>query len=280
MTQPRSPFSAETLNVIAEVRRLLEYHLGSGIETYPRTEEIKALQELRATVSPKRRAALKDVEVQPRTPARSAPAPDGSAGPVRTSLPLSSLLEIRGEVEGCRACALAEQRIRAVAGEGSDSARLMVVGDWLGVAAEQQIPDGCLFGVEQDRMLGKMLEAINLARQEVFITNVIKCGIPADCQPRAEHVHACLSYLHRQLAALRPAAILCMGMIAARTLLNRREPLSRLRGKIHSFAMSGTQPVPLIATYHPTFLLQNPEMKKATWLDLQLLARQLGQPPA
>jgi DNA polymerase len=153
---------------------------------------------------------------------------------------------------------------------------LLVVGDWLAVPEGLQPPTGCVFGIEQDRMLGKMIDAIKLPRTQVFVTNVIKCGIPASCQPKAEHVRACLPFLHRQIALLQPEMILAMGMIATKALLNRREPLSALRGQLHALVIRDDLKIPLIATYHPTFLLQNPEMKQATWLDLQLLGRQLG----
>lgn len=152
---------------------------------------------------------------------------------------------------------------------------MLIVGDWLVAEPGRVVPKRTVFGVEQDRMLGKMLDAIKFPKDQVFASNVIKCGVPASCQPKAENVRACLSYLHRQIAVIQPEIVLSMGMIATRTLLDRRDPLSKLRGRLHNCKIGGEKTIPLIATYHPTFLLQNPEMKRATWYDLQLMAKQL-----
>ncbi|HBG18903.1 MAG TPA: uracil-DNA glycosylase, partial [Desulfobulbaceae bacterium] len=178
------------------------------------------------------------------------------------------------EVVACRACDLHKQRIYPVVGRGPEKVRLMIVGDWLSAGEEGGLPPGQLFGVEQDRMLARMLSAINLPVEEVFIGNVIKCAVPAIVQPQAVHVQSCVSYLRRQIVALAPEAILAMGMVAARVILEKSQPLSRLRGRFHDFEAAPGVRIPVLVTYHPTYLLQNPEMKAATWADLQLLARQ------
>ncbi len=274
MTMAAAERSSESVQIIREVCGVLRYHRSAGIDSYPATDALTALLRQRPVLPQAARAMM----VQPVEAAES-----GRVGkPVvgrqgsQEGAPKASLADIRSEVEVCTACGLSQHRIVPVAGEGDVRARLLVVGDWLALEGSGPVPVGCLFGVEQDRMLGKMLEAIKLPQSEVFITNVIKCGVPADCQPRAEHVHACLCFLQRQIVAVKPEVILCMGLIATRALLDRREPLSSLRGQVHSYLTPDKRQIPLIATYHPTFLLQNPEMKKATWLDLQLLARQLG----
>lgn len=270
--------SPEAADLLREVRGVIGYHKDLGIDSYPATEELARLLQLRVgsgrTQQPARPELLAEKgnsgrHVRPR-------APQAEPERERLQVQVTSLEDIRVEVESCAACALSGDRLVPTAGEGGEKPRLLIVGDWLALPPGQAPPPGCQFGIEQDRMLAKMLEAINLSRQEVFVTNVIKCGIPVEMQPKAEHLHACLSYLHRQLVTLQPAAILSMGMIATRALLDRREPLSRLRGHLHLCNCPDERKVPLVATYHPTFLLQNPEMKKATWLDLQLLARQLG----
>jgi DNA polymerase len=125
-------------------------------------------------------------------------------------------------------------------------------------------------------MLARMLAAINLPVAEVFITNVIKCAVPATCQPQAGHVQSCVSYLRRQIAALAPELICTMGMVAARVIVEKSQPLSRLRGRFHDYEVTPGVRIPVLTTYHPSYLLQNPEMKAATWTDLQLLAKQLG----
>jgi DNA polymerase len=121
-----------------------------------------------------------------------------------------------------------------------------------------------------------MLLAINLSADDVFITNVIKCAVPGTCQPQATHVQSCVSFLRRQIVALHPEIICTMGTVAARAVLERSQPLSRLRGQFHEYEVEKGETIPVIATYHPSYLLQNPEMKQATWADLQLLAKRMG----
>ncbi|MGW8195792.1 MAG: uracil-DNA glycosylase, partial [Desulforhopalus sp.] len=180
------------------------------------------------------------------------------------------------EVRVCHTCDLHKKRIYPVAGRGGDTVRLLVVGDWLASDATGKLEPGHLFGVQQDRMLSRMLAAIKLAPGDVFVTNVIKCAIPATLQPQATHVESCVSYLRRQIVALMPEVICTMGMIAARAVLGRRQPLSKLRGQFFNYEVGEGKNIPVIATYHPTYLLQNPEMKKAAWADLQLLAKRMG----
>jgi len=271
-------FSPDTENLLHEVLGLLSYHKLSGIESYPATEEIRELLHTRTGFSPS----------QSPKPQRSVHVTGGSERIVRPVEPpkvrrepeqpvqISSLNDIRDEIITCTGCSLADDRVMPVPGGGAEKAKLIIIGDWLALSSGQKSPSGCVFGIEQDRMVGKMLDAIRLPKTDVFVTNVIKCGIPDSCQPKAEHVHACLSFLQRQIVALQPDVILCMGMIATRALLQRQEPLSKLRGQIHVCNGPNDRKIPLIATYHPTFLLQNPEMKRATWIDLQLLAKQLG----
>lgn len=267
-----------TKQLVKDIASFLAYHASAGIDSYPASDELARLmtrhgrERVLSPVSHGRsrrqdisREPGKQEEVQVHTSAFRAEA----AG--------LALQEIVQEVGRCHACSLSSSRKIPVAGIGSVKCRLLIIGDWLSVDREDQLPENCQFGLEQDRMLKRMLEAIKLDRNEVFVTNVIKCGIPASKQPRAEHANTCLSFLQRQISVLRPQLILAMGMIAARALLNRPESLSRLRGRLHRYQSSDKMNIPLIATYHPTFLLQNEGMKKATWADLQLAAKQLAQ---
>ncbi len=191
----------------------------------------------------------------------------------RESVTLSDIAE---EVAVCRACSLAGERLDTRAGAGGGRpVRLLVVGDWLRGDPEVQVPGGVQFGVEEDQMLMRMLAAINLQPDQVFITNAIKCVIPQSCQPGAEHIRTCLSFLHRQIVLLAPEVICLMGIAATRALLGLPQPLSKLRGRFHLFSAEDGRQIPVLVTYHPAFLLQNPEMKQAAWTDLQILGRQL-----
>ncbi len=195
--------------------------------------------------------------------------------PVLTKSPVN-FADIAAEVATCHACDLYKQRIYPVAGRGPEKIRLLIVGDWLSADGREGLPPGHLFGVLQDQMLSRMLAAIKLSATDVFITNVIKCAVPDSCQPQATHVQSCVSFLRRQIAALLPELICTMGTVAARAVLEKSQPLSRLRGQFHEYEVEKNKTIPVIATYHPTYLLQNPEMKQATWADLQLLAKRMG----
>lgn len=190
-----------------------------------------------------------------------------------------TLADIEQEVVSCTACDLHARRIYPVPGRGKKPVRLMIVGDWLAMPGAGEAVPHQLFGLEQDKMLFRMLTAMKLSDDDVFITNVIKCGLSDKKQPLAVHVKTCVSYLRRQILVLRPEYICTMGMVAARAVLERSLPLSRLRGKFHDYSLGNNETIPVLTTYHPSYLLQNPEMKQATWADLQFLAQKMGLLP-
>ncbi len=250
------------------LKSLLRYHQVSGIDSYPKSagsEAFLRFQPVPSVPSAPVVGADKSIRRQERG-GRSVPMPEKS--------PLS-LADIAEEVVACRACDLHKQRLYPVVGRGPEKVRLLLIGDWLASDEQGQLPPGQLFGVEQDLMLVRMFAAIQLPISSVFITNVIKCAVPASCQPQANHVQSCVSFLRRQIAVLLPEMICTMGMVAARAVLEKSLPLSRLRGRLHEYEVSQDVKIPVVATYHPTYLLQNSEMKSATWADLQLLAKEL-----
>lgn len=277
---------SDRFSIVRDIQATLKYHSLIGIDNYPGGETMKkflaaravspVLEEIRQSTTegmpPRSGAGSKRAQVSAR--AAQDAAVQTAARPHKQKAAV--LEEIAAEVNDCSRCALSRKRVVAVPGLGTAQVRLAIVGDWLAVENPDNLVSNTLFGIEQDRMLTKMMSAIKLRPEEVFITNVIKCGIPASEQPKAEHARACFGYLRRQLAAIEPQVIFSMGVIATKSLLNRSESLSRLRGRLHSYQLGEGKQIPLIASYHPTFLLQNPEMKKATWVDLQMLARQLG----
>lgn len=269
-------FNPHVQTVLQDLKSLLTYHRSSGIEGYSGAGGLETLMKLQGHLPQESRVARDELPVGKTAVRGNRPIEPKLPKEVPVKVQKGSMQDISNEVATCKGCNLSKQRIVPVAGYGGEKVRLLVVGDWLAIDNGKQPPNGSLFGIEQDRMLGKMIAAIKLPRNLVFVTNVIKCGVPSSCQPKAEHVHSCLSYLHRQISVVQPEVIITMGMIATRALLNRRDPMSRLRGRLLSFTSGDGKKIPLIATYHPTFLLQNPEMKKATWVDLQLLAKQLG----
>lgn len=173
--------------------------------------------------------------------------------------------EVRAAAMGCRKCELCGSRTTVVWGSGTPHTRLLVVGEAPGHHEDQQ---GEAFVGPAGQLLTKILAAIGFAREEVFITNVLKCRPPRNADPQPHQVAACEPYLVRQIQLIDPAAILALGRHAAHTLLRTNAPMGTLRGRVFRY-----QGVPLVATYHPAALLRNPGLKRATWDDVQLLRR-------
>ncbi|MEX1186984.1 MAG: uracil-DNA glycosylase [Gemmatimonadaceae bacterium] len=180
---------------------------------------------------------------------------------------LESLEAIAEAVRGCTRCPLYATATQSVPGEGSPTADLVCVGEAPG--ANEDVT-GRPFVGEAGKLLTKILEAIKLSREEVFICNVLKHRPPGNRNPLPGEVEACSPYLVRQLELIQPKVIVAFGTFAAQTLLNTKSSLSQLRGFVHRYY--GT---PLIVTYHPAALLRNPAWKRPTWNDVQLARRVL-----
>lgn len=184
-----------------------------------------------------------------------------------------SLDAIRTEIEtkapgGCRDCKLCGTRTNLVIGEGNPKARLVFVGEGPG---EQEDLKGRPFIGRAGQLLDKMIEAMGLKREDVYICNVVKCRPPENRNPEPDEIAACSPYLHRQLDAIKPEVIVALGKFAAQTLLETEEKISDLRGRLHDYR--GFKFVP---TFHPAYLLRNPPAKREAWEDLQLVMKELG----
>ncbi len=176
---------------------------------------------------------------------------------------------IRNEVAGCTRCTeLATTRTQTVFGVGNPSARLMIVGEAPGADEDRK---GEPFVGRAGQLLDKIIEACKLKRSDVYIANVLKCRPPENRTPLPDEVLNCRGYLDRQLAVIRPEAICCLGLTAAKTLLGTELSMGRLRGKFHDYG--GT---PVLCTYHPAYLLRNPAAKRDVWEDMKILMRSLG----
>ncbi|HET9581192.1 MAG TPA: uracil-DNA glycosylase [Gemmatimonadota bacterium] len=173
--------------------------------------------------------------------------------------------DLRREVLACTRCELHRTRTQGVFGSGTPVSRFMVVGEAPGFHEDQQ---GEAFVGRAGQLLTKILEAIGLNREEVFITNILKSRPPGNADPAPHQVQACLPYLERQIELVRPLVILTLGRHAARTLLGVDGAMAALRGRVFEF-----RGVPLVATYHPAALLRNPQLKRPTWEDVQLARR-------
>ena len=177
-----------------------------------------------------------------------------------------TLQDIRSELGNCQRCRLANDRTHIVFGSGSFKARLIFVGEGPGFEEDQQ---GEPFVGPAGQLLSKIIAAINLNRKQVYICNVVKCRPPNNRNPQSDEISTCLPFLERQIDAIRPDFVCALGTIAAQTLLNTAEPISKLRGRFHNY-----NGIKLLPTYHPAYLLRNPDKKRAVWEDMKLLMKE------
>ncbi len=178
--------------------------------------------------------------------------------------PASQWAALLQEVRACTRCALHATRTQGVLGVGPKRADWLVIGEAPGAEEDRR---GEPFVGVAGQLLDAMLKAIGLDRtRNVYIANVLKSRPPNNRDPRPEEVEACLPYLVRQIALLRPKIMLAVGRIAAQNLLGTDAPLGRLRGQVHHF---GEQRTPLVVTYHPAYLLRTPGDKRKAWEDLK-----------
>jgi uracil-DNA glycosylase len=185
------------------------------------------------------------------------------------SSPFASLTELSTAVSTCTLCPLYRDAKNPVPGEGNPNAGFMCVGEAPG-ATEDEL--GRPFVGQAGQLLDKILAAIKLARSDVYICNVLKHRPPGNRNPMPDEVQACSPYLLRQIELIQPRVIVAFGTFAAQTLLNTREGIGKLRGKVHRF-----YGVPLVVTYHPAALLRNPAWKRPTWDDVQLARKLLDR---
>jgi DNA polymerase len=176
--------------------------------------------------------------------------------------------ELRASVAACTACTLCQGRTQTVFGVGHERAHWMIVGEAPG---EQEDRQGEPFVGKSGQLLDNMLRAVRLTRAEaeparqVYIANTLKCRPPGNRNPAPAELAACEGFLIRQVQLVQPKIILAMGAYAVQSLLRSKEPIGRLRGRVHHY-----QGVPLIVTYHPAYLLRNMEDKAKAWDDLCL----------
>ncbi len=252
MNQPKEKKSAEILNILARSRALLEFHQDLDLSYPPASSTRKFLAATAPSLCPAptavpRRAEIKIV---------------GESG--RPAIPLG---DIHQEIKDCRRCRLAQNREGILPGRGNGRAGLFIV-------AEQPTPEdvetGRLLSGAAGEMLSRMLAAIKLSDNDAYLTTIIKCCPPAGSTPAPAEINSCLPFITSQISAVRPRVIYTLGPTTAQAMLNTNEPLIRLRGRFHQFNTT-----PLLPSFHPLFLLKNPEMKKAAWHDLQMIEGRL-----
>ncbi len=187
---------------------------------------------------------------------RAAAAPPASAA-------AETLESIRADLGDCTRCKLSQGRRNIVFGQGNPHARVMFVGEAPGADEDVQ---GLAFVGKAGQLLTKIIEAMGMRREDVYIANVIKCRPPDNRNPEPDEIMTCQPFLERQIAAIRPQVIVGLGKFAGQWLLKTAEPVSRIRGRLSVY-----QGINVMTTYHPAFLLRNPAAKKDVWKDMQVV---------
>jgi len=175
----------------------------------------------------------------------------------------ASLDELKLTVSNCTQCELHRTRKQTVFGVGHPAAEWLIIGEAPG-ADEDRL--GEPFVGRAGQLLTSMLRAMGLAREEVFIANILKCRPPNNRDPQANEINSCSAYLRQQIELIQPKIILVVGRIAAQSLLNVDIPIGKMRGK--KFTYQDTN-IPVVATYHPAYLLRSPQQKRRAWEDLK-----------
>lgn len=226
-------------NALKKLKLFLEYQGDMGLESIP----------MKKTSVGKKAA-----------PAGSSKSPDKSASLLKSTL---------DDLKDCKRCVLAKGRTNLVFGEGNPGADLMFVGEGPGADEDAQ---GLPFVGRAGQLLTKIIEAMGYKRSDVYIANIVKCRPPNNRAPEPEEINACMPFLLRQIEAIKPKVIICLGSVAMQSLLGTAEKISQVRGKMREF-----HGIELMPTYHPAYLLRNPEKKKDVWEDVKkVMARLKG----
>ena len=197
-----------------------------------------------------------------------APAPAAIAPPV-SSRASGSLEAIREDIGDCRRCRLAAKRKTIVFGQGNPNARLMFVGEAPGADEDEQ---GLAFVGKAGQLLTKIIEAIGMQREDVFIANVLMCRPPENRNPEPDEIIACQPFLEQKIDAIRPKVLVGLGKFGAHWLLKTAEPITRLRGRLGQY-----KGITVMPTYHPAYLLRNPGAKKDVWEDMKVVRALLNE---
>lgn len=179
---------------------------------------------------------------------------------------------LRATVAACELCELHRSRTQTVFGVGDVHASCLVVGEAPGAEEDRR---GEPFVGRAGNLLNAMLGAIGLARENVYIANILKCRPPRNRDPQADEIASCSGFLRRQIALLQPRVILAVGRIAAQNLLQTDTPIGQMRGQVYRY---GEMQIPVVVTYHPAYLLRSPGEKRKAWADLQVVMALLGDP--
>lgn len=269
----------ELRRLAAALRARLSFHQQCGITSYP---YIAGPQLVRQAIQAKEVPAPGSAAGRNReTKQAQTKASTQASTQTQAQIPATgSLVQVNKALQACNRCPLgAAHASGRVLGRGPAHAAFMVVGDYAALQGPQSEPDQLSFGVEEDLLFWKMMQAIQLGPKDVYVTNALKCRSATGETPEAAWLRQCRLHLVDEIKSVRPRLICAMGEVAAAVLLGGSEPVARLRGRVHSLQAGGESMTnySVMVTYHPRFLLQVIDMKAAAWQDLQRMQKLLRQ---
>ena len=255
--------SDEVKDIALELRRHLAWQESDGTRVL--LKEPGAVSKAAPVVAPPKAAPVAAPKAAPvAKPALKAPEP-------LVKIPGETLDEVRRELGDCKRCKLCNGRTQLVYGSGNPKAELVFVGEAPG---EEEDKQGIPFVGPAGQLLTKMIEAMKLSRDTVYICNVVKCRPPANRNPEPDEIQSCEPFLRAQLRVIKPKVIVALGKFAAQTLLRDDTAITRMRGQWREY-----EGIPLMPTFHPAYLLRVPTEKKLAWGDLQEVMKKLGRTP-
>ncbi len=236
-------------SLLNSVKARIEMEKGFGVDAFLITRQNKAANpSLNAPANP----ILTETSVATVSP--------GGQTPLKKEH-IQLLENLKNETTGCQKCSLSKTRTNLVFGVGNPHAELMFVGEAPGRDEDQQ---GEPFVGRAGQLLTKIIEAIGMKRTDVYIANVLKCRPPGNRGPLPDEIELCTPYLTKQIDIIKPKVLCALGTFASQTLLNTKAPVGTLRGRFHEY-----QGIPMMVTYHPAYLLRNPNDKAKVWEDIK-----------
>ena len=258
-------------DLLEEISKFLRYHDSLRIKEYPRSQILNHFLNKQPGPSPSPPKPLQQKNVK-----RVEKIAENKHSFDPGLAQKATLLDVSQEIGDCQRCSLDKTRTNIVFGQGPETAKLMIIADAPGF--EDDLATLPLQG-EEGELLDKMLSAINLSRDEVYITTLVKCFPGGNAKPDENAIKTCLPFLFRQVEIVCPSVICCMGTQSSQALLHSKKSIFQLRGRFSLFndlcSDKLAKKIVLMPSLHPSLLLKNPEMKKASWQDLQLIQKKL-----
>jgi DNA polymerase len=236
------------VKIAEEIKTILEFYQALGFERLP----VGAVKSKESGVGSKKQKQISELRSRSSSPDK-----------------VSALKALREEIGDCRRCKLSQGRRNIVFGEGSHDAVLMFIGEAPG--REEDIQARPFVG-DAGKLLTRLIEKMGFRREDVYIGNIVKCRPPLNRDPEEDEIGTCLQFIRRQVEIIAPRVIVSLGRISAQTLIGTKTPITRLRGRFYEY-----NGVPLMATFHPAYLLRNPKEKWAVWEDARKVMERLKE---